>query len=109
MLQDGITGFVVELTLPEVPAGLRQFLALDADRRGAMRRAARESVEPRGPERDAIAWRALSASLADERERLWSCPAGDLGRGSMLRRTQLRVVAIRTKPPSAINAAAEPG
>jgi glycosyltransferase involved in cell wall biosynthesis len=64
VLEDGVNGFEMELTPMGVAAALGRFLALSSDRREAMRSAARQSVEPLGPDRFATEWRALYASLA---------------------------------------------
>jgi glycosyltransferase involved in cell wall biosynthesis len=64
LVEDGVNGFEIEISAEGVAAGLRRFLDLDAAEREAMRRAARKSVEPLGPESFADAWRALYASLA---------------------------------------------
>jgi glycosyltransferase involved in cell wall biosynthesis len=70
VLQDGVNGFEVDLSVVGIAAGLRRFLQLDADGREAMRRAARESVAPLGPERFISDWRALYASLGRDPEAL---------------------------------------
>jgi glycosyltransferase involved in cell wall biosynthesis len=75
LLEDGVNGLEIELSAAGVAAGLRRFLELDTARREAMRRAARTSVEPLGPERFAQAWRALYTSLTGERPRLRSHPS----------------------------------
>jgi glycosyltransferase involved in cell wall biosynthesis len=64
LLEDGVNGLEIEASPASVSAGIRRFLDLDATRREAMRRAARESVEPLRPERFAAAWRELYASFA---------------------------------------------
>lgn len=63
LLEDGVNGFEIAPSPAGVSAALRQFLALDASGRQAMRHAARASVEPLAPERFAAAWRELYASL----------------------------------------------
>jgi glycosyltransferase involved in cell wall biosynthesis len=63
VLRDGVNGFEVDLSAAGIAEGLRRFLQLGADDREAMRRAARETVAPLGPQRFISDWRALYASL----------------------------------------------
>lgn len=66
LLEDGVNGFELERDPAAIAAGLCRFLGLSAARRDAMRRSARESVEPLRPERFTAAWRALYGSLAEQ-------------------------------------------
>jgi glycosyltransferase involved in cell wall biosynthesis len=63
LLVDGVNGLELERTATSVASGLKRFIAMDEASRAEMRRAARESVEPLGPEHFDAAWRALYESL----------------------------------------------
>jgi glycosyltransferase involved in cell wall biosynthesis len=63
LVSDGLNGFEVERSCEGIAGGLRRLIELDAASRESMARAARESVEPLGPERFEAAWRALYAQL----------------------------------------------
>lgn len=63
LVKDGVNGLEIERSPAGVSTGLHRFLELHDARREAMGRAARESVEARGPDRFAAAWKELYASV----------------------------------------------